>query len=200
MQLCQSLRRGAWVLAQQDLAAFFDSIQWGALDTILLHLRAPPELISILSAFYKNSSRIFVLEGAFSDRWTTQLTGIAQGCPLSPYLAAAVTHCWGELTIAKGITGFGYLDDRTLMLHEGFTLDVLHEVLRRSADFDRACGLTCAPEKCFLASRQHTDASRGIALQFGLQTCDKVDVLGLSVDFHGGWQLLKFSLRKAVLR
>ena len=200
MQLYQSLRRGAQVLAQQDLAAFFDSIQWGALETILLHLRAPPELISILRAFYKNSSRIFVLDGAFSGDWTAQLTGIAQGCPLSPYLAAAVTHCWCELTITKGITGFGYLDDRTIMLQEGFALEVLQGALHRSAAFDRASGLTCAPDKCFLAARQHTDASRAIASQFDLQVCDRVDVLGLSVDFNGGWQLLKFSLRKAVLR
>ncbi|CAE7637517.1 unnamed protein product [Symbiodinium pilosum] len=200
MQLYQSLRQGAGVLAQQDLAAFFDSIQWGALETILLHLRAPPELLSILSAFYKNSGRIFVLEGAFSSGWTSQLTGIAQGCPLSPYLAAAVTHCWCELTITQGLTGFGYLDDRTILLQEGFPLEIMHRALHRSAVFDRACGLTSAPDKCFLAARQHTDASRSIALQFGLQVCDRVDVLGLTIDFYGGWQLLKFSLRKAVLR
>ena len=200
MQLHQSLRRGAWVLAQQDLAAFFDSIQWGALEIILLHLRAPPELISILRTFYLQSKRIFVLEGAFSQSWTTQLTGLAQGCPLSPYLAAAVTHCWCELTITRGISGFGYLDDRTILLQAGYPLEVLRDALQRSADFDRACGLTCAPDKCFLASGQHSDLSRNIALQFDLQVCEEVEVLGLLVDFKGGWQLLKFSLRKAVLR
>ena len=200
MQLHQSLRRGAWVLAQQDLAAFFDSIQWGALEIILMHLRAPPALISILRTFYQQSKRIFVLEGAFCSQWTAQKTGLAQGCPLSPYLAAAVTHCWCELTIAKGISGFGYLDDRTILLQEGFSLEVLRAALQRSADFDRACGLTCAPDKCFLASGRHSDLSRSIALQFDLQVCEAVDVLGLTVDFKGGWQLLKFSLRKAVLR
>ena len=200
MQLHQSLRRGAWVLAQQDLAAFFDSIQWGALETILLHLRAPPELISVLRTFYRQSKRIFVLEGAFSDCWTTQRTGLAQGCPLSPYLAAAVTHCWCELTITRGISGFGYLDDRTILLQAGYPLEVLRDALQRSADFDRACGLACAPDKCFLASGSHSDFSRDIALQFDLQVCEAVEVLGLLVDFKGGWQLLKFSLRKAVLR
>ena len=200
MQLHQSLRRGAWVLAQQDLAAFFDSIQWGALETILMHLRAPPELLSILRIFYQQSKRIFVLEGAFSSHWTTQLTGLAQGCPLSPYLAAAVTHCWCELALTKGISGFGYLDDRTILLHAGYPLELLREALQRSAVFDQACGLTCAPEKCFLASGQHSDLSRNIARQFNLQVCETVDVRGLSVDFTGGWQLLKFSLRKAVLR
>ena len=136
MQLHQSLRRGAWVLAQQDLAAFFDSIQWGALETILLHLRAPPELIAILGTFYRQSKRIFVLEGAFSDCWTTQLTGLAQGCPLSPYLAAAVTHCWCELPITRGISGFGYLDDRAILHQAGYPLEVLRDALQRSADFD----------------------------------------------------------------
>ena len=200
MQLYQSLRQGAWVLAQQDLAAFFDSINWGALETILLHLRAPPQLIPIMRAFYQQSKRIFVLEGAFSSQWTEQLTGLAQGCPLSPYMAAAVTHCWCELTITKGISGFGYLDDRTILLQKGFPLEVLRRALQRSADFDRACGLTCASDKCFLASNQHTDLTRSIARQFDLQVCEAVDVLGLSVDFKGGWQLLKFSLRQAVLR
>ena len=163
MQLQQSLRRGAWILAQQDLAAFFDSINWGALETILLHLRAPQELIAILRAFYQQSERIFVLEGAFSSEWTTQLNGIAQGCPLSPYLAAAVTHCWCELTITKGISGFGYLDDRAILLQEGFSLETLRSALQRSAEFDRACGLKCAPDKCFLASGLHSDRSRDIA-------------------------------------
>ena len=200
MQLRQSLCQGAWVLAQQDLAAFFDSINWGALETILLHLRAPPQLIAILRVFYQQSKRIFVLEGAFSNQWTEQLTGLAQGCPLSPCMAAAVTHCWCELTITKGISGFGYLDDRAILLQEGFSLEVLRNALQRSADFDSACGLTCAPDKCFLASGQHSDLSRSIALQFDLQICEAVEVLGLSVDFKGGWQLLKFSLRKAVLR
>ena len=200
MQLYQSLRQGAQVLAQQDLAAFFDSISWGALETILLHLRAPPQLIQILRVFYLQSKRIFVLEGAFSSQWTEQLTGLAQGCPLSPYMAAAVTHCWCELTISQGISGFGYLDDRTILLQKGFPLEVLRNALQRSADFDRACGLTCAPDKCFLASSQHTDMTRSIARQFDLQICEAVDVLGLSVDFKGGWHLLKFSLRKAILR
>ena len=200
MQLHQSLHGGAWILAQQDLAAFFDSINWGALEMILWHLRAPQELITLLRVFYQQSERIFMLEGAFSSGWTTQLTGLAQGCPLSPYLAAAVTHCWCELTITKGISGFGYLDDRTILLQEGYSLEVLRGALQRSADFDHACGLTCAPDRCFLASGQHSDRSRDIASQFGLQVCTSVDVLGLSVDFNGGWALLKFSLRKAILR
>ena len=141
-----------------------------------------------------------MLEGAFSSQWTTQLTGLAEGCPLSPYLAAAVTHCWCELTITRGISGFGYLDDRTILLQQGFSLEVLRNALQKSADFDRACGLACAPDKCFLACRQHSDLTKDIADQFGLQVCDSVDVLGLSVDFNGGWHLLKFSLRKAILR
>ena len=129
-----------------------------------------------------------------------QKTGIAQGCPLSPYLAAAVTHCWCELVITKGISGFGYLDDRTILLQEGFTLDVLRDALQRSAEFDRVCGLACAPKKCFLATKQHSDESRSIATCFQLQVCDAVDVLGVTVDFAGGWPLLKFSLREAILR
>ena len=46
----------------------------------------------------------------------------------------------------------------------------------------------------------HSELSRSIALQFDLQVCEAFEVLGLSVDFKGGWQLLKFSLRKAILR
>ena len=200
MQLHQSLHRGAWALAQQDIAAFFDSLHWEVLETILIHLRAPSELLLVLRSFYLQSKRIFVLEGAFSHEWTEQKTGIAQGCPLSPYLAAAVTHCWGELVITEGISGFGYLDDRTILLQKGFTLDVLRAALQRSDDFDRACGLSCAPDKCFLAARQHSDESRSIAAHFQLQVCDVVDVLGVTVDLAGDWHLLKFSLRKAILR
>ena len=200
MQLHQSLRRGVWALAQQDVAAFFDSLHWEVLEAVLRHLRAPSELLPILRSFYTQSKRIFVLEGAFSHDWTEQKTGIAQGCPLSPYLAAAVTHCWCELVITKGITGFGYLDDRTILLQKGCSLDVLRDALQRSADFDRVCGLSRAPDKCFLAAKQRSDESRSIATQFQLQVCDVVDVLGVTVDLAGDWQLLKFSLRKAVLR
>ena len=200
MQLHQNLHRGAWALAQQDVASFFDSLHWEVLEAVLHHLRAPPELLPILRSFYMQSKRIFVLEGAFSQEWADQKTGIAQGCPLSPYLAAAVTHCWCELVICKGISGFGYLDDRTILLQKGFTLDVLQDALQRSADFDRACGLTCAPDKCFLAAKQHSEESRSIAALFQLQVCDSVDVLGVTVSLTGDWHLLKFSLRKAVLR
>ena len=200
MQLHQSLHRGAWALAQQDVAAFFDSLHWEVLEAVLHHLRAPVELMPILRSFYTQSKRIFVLEGAFSHDWTEQTTGIAQGCPLSPYLAAAVTHCWCELVITKGITGFGYLDDRAILLQKGCSLQVLRDALQRSADFDRVCGLACAPDKCFLAARQHSNESKSIATHFKLQVCNVVDVLGVTVDLAGDWQLLKFSLRKAVLR
>ena len=200
MQLHQSLHRGAWALAQQDVAAFFDSLHWEVLEAILHHLRARAELLPILRSFYMQSKRIFVLEGAFSHAWTEQTTGIAQGCPLSPYLAAAVTHCWCELVITKGITGFGYLDDRTILLQKGCSLQVLRDALQRSADFDRVCGLACAPDKCFLAARQHSEESSSIAAQFQLQVRNVVDVLGVTVDLTGDWQLLKFSLRKAILR
>ena len=144
---------------------------------------------------------MFVLDGAHGDRWHSQSVGLAQGCPFSPYVAAAITHCWGAWVTSATVQGFGFLDDRTLMLSAGAPPQHMRQALQRSATFDAACGFQTAPDKCFLAAAQHDETSHAIAQDFALQCCQNLDVLGVTVSMHdGGWHLLKFSFRKAVLR
>ena len=96
MQLQLGLHSGVGLIAQQDIATFFDSIHLDIVEAVLRHLHAPQALMPLLRSFY-NRARMFVLDGAHGDRWHSQSVGLAQGCPFSPYVAAAITHCWDAL-------------------------------------------------------------------------------------------------------
>ena len=100
---------------------------------------------------------MFVLEGAHGRNWHVQSCGLAQGCPFSPFLAAAITHCWGCFVLSPHVSGFGFLHDRTLILKAGSDSRHMREALGRSEAFDSACGFQVAADKCHLAA-MHLDA------------------------------------------
>ena len=54
----------------------------------------PPAVLKLLADFYDGAERLFSLGGAMSSSWQTTSRGLAQGCPLSPLLAAALSHIW----------------------------------------------------------------------------------------------------------
>ena len=72
-----------------DWAWAFDSVKPAALCHALARFGLPPEIVETIAGIY--STRAFTIKdhsGASSER--TQWAGIAQGCPLSPYLFIAM--------------------------------------------------------------------------------------------------------------
>ena len=200
LQLNAAMRDGVTCAVQQDIAGFFDAIQLEAVEEILHHLRAPAFLWPLIRSFYVRASRIIQLEGAYSASWFKPLLGIAQGCPLSPTIAAAFSHLWTLVTLTRGVSGLVYLDDRSLWTFSQ-DLNVLHDAVRRSDAFDAICGLTVSLPKCAVvaANDQQDDAST-LAARLGYKFTNTLEILGVTVNFAGDWSLLKFSLRKAILR
>ncbi|CAE7517053.1 gcs-1 [Symbiodinium sp. CCMP2592] len=199
LQLNAAMRGGANVAVQQDIAGFFDAIQFEALEVLLSHLKAPPFLWPLLKAFYTRASRIVQLDGAYSDAWFKPRLGIAQGCPLSPTLAAAFSHLWTLAVLRQGVSGLVYLDDRSFWTFSADLGDLEHAI-RRSDRFDATCGLEISLPKCaIVAPEGHVEAS-ALAARFNYQFSQTLEVLGVTVSFNDEWGLLKFSLRKALLR
>ncbi|CAE7831617.1 unnamed protein product [Symbiodinium sp. CCMP2592] len=129
-------------------------------------------------------------------------SGFGQGCPLSPLAAAALSHCWSEYVKAScaNIGAQIFMDDRTLWVEPQGSLQDLDAALHASADFDQAFSLKLAEDKCFVAAKHHTEATRLLAAQWNFLTCGSLELLGVSFDFEGSGAIPKFSLRKAVLR
>ncbi|CAE6972781.1 L96 [Symbiodinium sp. CCMP2592] len=200
LQLSLAMNQGAQTVIQQDIASFFDTIQHGVLEIFLDHLRAPALLWPILRAFYQKALRIVQLRGAFSSSWFRPVLGLAQGCPLSPTLAAAISHIWAQVTLRGGVSGIVYLDDRSIWSHSNAP-DELRAAVLRSNHFDSTCGLAVSLPKCaVVASQAEAAGADAIASEFGYQRPSSLEILGVTVDFEAGWGLLKFSLRKALLR
>ncbi|CAE7347235.1 unnamed protein product [Symbiodinium sp. CCMP2592] len=151
LQLNAAMRGGANVAVQQDIAGFFDAIQFEALEVLLSHLKAPPFLWPLLKAFYTRASRIVQLDGAYSDAWFKPRLGIAQGCPLSPTLAAAFSHLWTLAVLRQGVSGLVYLDDRSFWTFSADLGDLEHAI-RRSDRFDATCGLEISLPKCAIVA------------------------------------------------
>ncbi|CAE7226893.1 gcs-1 [Symbiodinium sp. CCMP2592] len=199
LQLNAAMRGGANVAVQQDIAGFFDAIQFEALEVLLSHLKAPPFLWPLLKAFYTRASRIVQFDGAYSDAWFKPRLGIAQGCPLSPTLAAAFSHLWTLAVLRQGVSGLVYLDDRSFWTFSADLGDLEHAI-RRSDRFDATCGLEISLPKCAIVAPEGHVEAPALAARLNYQFSQTLEVLGVTVSFNDEWGLLKFSLRKALLR
>ncbi|CAE7196350.1 gcs-1 [Symbiodinium sp. CCMP2592] len=199
LQLNAAMRGGASVAVQQDIAGFFDAIQFEALEVLLSHLKAPPFLWPLLKAFYTRASRIVQFDGAYSDAWFKPRLGIAQGCPLSPTLAAAFSHLWTLAVLRQGVSGLVYLDDRSFWTFSADLSDLEHAI-QRSNRFDATCGLEISLPKCAIVAPEGHFEAPALAARLNYQYSQTLEVLGVSVSFNDEWGLLKFSLRKALLR
>ncbi|OLP80382.1 hypothetical protein AK812_SmicGene39225 [Symbiodinium microadriaticum] len=117
-QVQASLHRGASTAALMDVAGYFDAMNATMLRKIFTHLGAPVQLAPLLESFYSGAYRYFCFEGSFDPEYHVVHSGIAQGCPLSPIAAAAVSHCWSEYIKAscRHINVQIFMDDRTLLL------------------------------------------------------------------------------------
>ena len=170
----------------------------------LQHLHFPPAVLAVLLDFYTGAERVFSMAGAHTSCWAAVDCGIAQGCPLSPVLASALSYIWASCVAsdvhARQVGALAYIDDRTLWLCKGQPLSCLQAALARSADFDRAFCFQLSLEKCALIPRFPASVHQTLAEALGFKVSEDLQVLGVRATFQGPWSLLRFQVRKVVLR
>ena len=178
-----------------DVAGYLDSMNVPAMSKVCQKLGAPLQLMPLLTSFYDGACRYFSFEGSYDPGCHQVRSGFGQGCPLSPIVAAALSHCWCEFVRAScsniGIQTF--MDDRTLWVEPGGSLLDLEDAVHASDTFDQAFALALSKDKCFIAAKVHDSQSRN-------KTCCCLDLLGVSFSFEGPGVTPKLSLRKAFLR
>ncbi|CAE7304044.1 unnamed protein product [Symbiodinium sp. CCMP2592] len=201
-QLQAAIKRGVNTAALMDVAGYFDSLNVPAMRQVFVRLGAPPQLLPLLESFYSDARRYFNFEGSYDPGVHVVRSGFGQGCPLSPLAAAALSHWWSEYVKASSanIGAQIFMDDRTLWVEPQGSLQDLDAALHASADFDQAFSLQLAEDKCFVAAKHHTEATRLLAAKWNFLTCGSLELLGVSFNFEGAGAIPKFSLRKAVLR
>ena len=144
--------------------------------------------------------------GALGTTWRRPRRGLPQGCPLSPLISAAMTHVWccftlgAQLDCRAKVTGYGYIDDRLLLLRSNGTFADLQQAVQRSNHFDRVFGLSLSLRKCAVVSEPGCAQAGALAAELGYTHACHFEALGVRFSFGGDWRLLRYSVRKATLR
>ena len=205
-QVHRELQHGSSAAIQQDVAGFFDSLSHDITSQVLQHLRAPPELVRLFNFSCAHGQRLFSLEGALGTTWRRPRRGLPQGCPLSPLISAAMTHVWccftlgAQLDCRAKVTGYGYIDDRLLLLRSYGTFADLQQAVQRSNHFDRVFGLSLSLRKCAVVSEPGCAQAGALAAELGYTHACHFEALGVKFSFGGDWRLLRYSVHKATLR
>ena len=201
-QVQAALRRGSNTAVLMDVTGYFDAMNAQTMKKVFTHLGAPVQLALLLESFYTGARRYFCFEGSFDPECHVVHSGLAQGCPLSPIAAAALSHCWSAYIKSSccHVNVQIFMDDRTLLLGPEGSCQDLDQALRASATFEAAFSLSLSPDKCFIASSHPTEQSLQLAARWDFLTCSTLDLLGVRFEFDGKGTIPKFSLRKAVLR
>ena len=201
-QVQAALRRGTNTAVLMDVAGYFDAMNAQTMKKVFTHLGAPVQLALLLESFYTGARRYFCFEGFFDPECHVVHSGLAQGCPLSPIAAAALSHCWSAYIKSSccHVNVQIFMDDRTLLLEPEGSCQDLDQALSASASFDAAFSLSLSPDKCFIASSHPNEQSQQLAARWNFLTCSTLDLLGVRFEFDGKGFTPKFSLRKAVLR
>ena len=200
MQLSCALANRAGVVVQQDIRGFFDAIRVPDAIAILTHLRAPAPFVKLFGVFYERCRRIFVLKGAHDASWFEPTRGIAQGCPFSPCIAAAITHIWCCHVLKQGVGGLGYMDDRTIWMPPSAPFDQLQAAIDRSGQFDQAMRFQVAIDKCRIVALQTTPEITSLAQTLGYAIATDFEFLGICCTLDGTMSLLKFHSKRAAHR
>ncbi|CAE7528081.1 pol [Symbiodinium sp. CCMP2592] len=203
MQIRKAMTDGAVAFIQSDIKSYFDSIHIGAMQRALTHMRFPQPVLAVLTDFYNGAERIFSLSGSLNPSWSSVSSGIAQGCPLSPVIAALLSYLWSTFVIGNSSRSLGalaYIDDRTVWAKAGAPTDSLRDAMARSSAYDRAFGLRLSVDKCSVVAPTLGPELRALAAELEFQVMPDLEILGVRATFRGEWTLLKYHARKAILR
>ena len=116
LRLLESLSSPRFYL-QEDLTKFFDSVRLPDLVAVLRHLGCPACVWQLVQSYYQEHRRVFSKDGVLGDQWHSVRRGLAQGCPLSPVLAAAVMAMWSSMVESGpslALSSMSFVDDRLL--------------------------------------------------------------------------------------
>ena len=198
-RILQAWNLGTRAFIQQDLSAFFDSLSVPVITETLRHLGAPETLIQLVSNFYAQQLRLFVVERHTTPFWRPAHVGLLQGCPLSPVLSLCVGHLWTQHVSSRQVETGIFVDDRVLwMPDEGrSSAQAAQQALQRSDEFDRAAGLTCARPKCHLVTEDPNSPWRDVAQERGYTVVRSLQFLGIDLSLAtGAARPLKLCLAK----
>ena len=136
------------------------------------------------------------------DQWHSIRRGLAQGCPLSPVLAAAVMAMWSSMVESGpslALSSMSFVDDRLLWSN---TVEELRRAKALSDQFDQAFDLSCDRKKSRFAHREPSVEASTFASELTYEESDALSLLGLSVPLDGssGPSLKDFCLKTVKVR
>ena len=184
LRLVDSLDGHSYYL-QEDLTKFFDMVRLPDLIATIRHLGCPGQLCQLVDSFYRDHRRVFGVDATMGTEWHVVRRGVAQGCPLSPVLTAAVMAIWSsvvEAGPATQVSSMSFVDDRLLWCG---TVGALGEAKRRSLQFDKAYDLQCDSTKCRFVCSTATTEAQALQAELGYEVSDSLSLLGLVVPVDG---------------
>ncbi|MFM7979720.1 MAG: reverse transcriptase domain-containing protein, partial [Candidatus Fonsibacter sp.] len=96
-----------------DVSKAFDHVHLGQALAILLSVGIALSLLCLIFVLYLQLRRVFQLDGCITSQWYCGKHGIAQGCPCSPMLLAAIMFLWSRYFERHcGLPHGVYVDDR----------------------------------------------------------------------------------------
>ena len=200
LRLLESLSSPRFYL-QEDLTKFFDSVRLPDLVVVLRHLGCPTCVWWLVQSYYQDHRRVFSKDGMLGNRWHDIRRGLAQGCPLSPVLAAAVMALWSSMVESgpsQALSSMSFVDDRLLWSH---TVEELRRAKALSDQFDQAFDLRCDRKKSRFVHRDPSAEASTFAKELAYEESDVLSVLGLCVPLDGSRPSLKdFSLKTVKVR
>ena len=109
-------------------------------------------------------------------------------------------HLGSNKCLCDKLAGYGYVDDRLLLLRPHGSFDDLRQAVQRSDYFDKVFGLEVSLPKCAVVSQPDCPEASALAAELHYKHAHDLETLGVTVPFEGEWRLLRFSVRKTTLR
>lgn len=147
-------------MSVENLSKSFDSVRISQLGAALQKLQAPQDLFNHVHALHNQHSPIFSVHGVVGQEWSQVKRGLAQGCPFSALLGAAVVMVWCCNIAQAGGDSVCFIDDRVTLNSSG---KVLKETQTCPRSFDECFGFVCNPVTSRVASKPDNAEAAAVA-------------------------------------